>query len=155
MVETVLITGATGFIGACLARKISKTHNVHIILRKDSDTWRIKDIINDLSLHYADLTDGPAVKKIVEAVKPNTIYHLAAYGTYSSQQDCSQIIQSNIIGTLNLLKASEHIGFSIFINTGTSSEYGTKNQPMKETDITEPNTCYGVSKVSQTLLCQH
>jgi nucleoside-diphosphate-sugar epimerase len=155
MPATVLVTGATGFIGACLVHKISKIDNVHIILRKESNIWRIKDIINDLNVHYADLTNLPVVQKIVQKIKPDIIYHLAAYGTYSSQDDCSKIIQTNIAGTLNLLKACEQAGFSVFINTGTSSEYGTKNKPMVESDITEPNTCYGVSKVSQTLLCQH
>src|SRR5581483_3388167 len=65
-----------------------------------------------------------------------------------------EMIETNIIATKNLLFASQDIPYSCFINTGSSSEYGLKRHPMKETDFLEPLSYYAVTKASATLLCQ-
>ncbi len=61
---------------------------------------------------------------------------------------------TNILGTLNLLEAIKTINLQAFINTGTSSEYGYKQLPMKETDLLTPNSFYASSKASISLFCQ-
>ncbi len=150
--KNILVTGATGFVGACLARRLIKNKDkVHIILRQNSNIWRIKDVLKELNLHRADLTDFREIKKI----KPQVIYHLATYGAYPFQKDPKKIFQTNVLGTLNLLNACLEVGFDMFINTGSSSEYGNKSKPMSEKDLLEPNTYYSLAKASQTLLCQH
>lgn len=152
----ILITGATGFVGAnLLKRLVAMGLPVAIIIRKKSDTWRINDIISQVNIFYADLTEAEAVKKAIKAIKPRTIFHLAAYGAYPFQKDPEKIYQTNLLSTLNLMQACSESGFDIFINTGSSSEYGTKNQPMAETDLLEPNSHYAIAKASQTLLCEH
>jgi len=154
--KNILVTGATGFVGACLVRQLIKNKNkVHIILRQNSNIWRIRDILKRLNLHRADLTDSGQVKKIVKKIKPQVIYHLATYGAYPFQKDPKKIFQTNVLGTLNLLNACLEVDFDIFINTGSSSEYGNKSKPMSEKDLLEPNTYYSLAKASQTLLCQH
>ncbi|MFA6322244.1 MAG: NAD-dependent epimerase/dehydratase family protein [Candidatus Buchananbacteria bacterium] len=155
MAKTVLITGATGFVGAYLANKIAKNDNVHIIIRRNSDTWRLNSIIKNLNTHYADLTNPIDVDVAIQAINPEIIYHFAAYGTAASQNDFQQIIKANTLGTFNLFQACKKINFPIFINTGSSSEYGKKNKLMQEADLLEPNTGYGIAKASQTLLAQH
>lgn len=64
------------------------------------------------------------------------------------------MIDLNIQGTFNLLLASKDINYDIFINTGSSSEYGLKSKPMKENDLLEPVSFYAATKASATLLCQ-
>jgi len=64
------------------------------------------------------------------------------------------MIETNVRGTLNLLMASKNINYKMFINTGSSSEYGIKNKPMNEEDHLEPISFYAATKASTTFLCQ-
>lgn len=152
--KNILITGATGFVGANLVCRLVKGKNkIHIILRRNSDTWRINNILKRLNLHYADLSNALGIEKVVQKIKPQIVYHLAAYRNYL--EESRENLETNIFGTLNLLEACNKRGYDIFINTGSSSEYGTKSKPMSEKDLLEPNSYYAVAKAGQTLLCQH
>lgn len=149
----ILITGATGFLGAVLARKLCEKENVHILTRPKSDCWRLKDISGQITRHDADLRDTEAVEKTINKIKPDGIFHLAAHGGFADQKDKNSIISSNFSGTVNLLRACEKTGFRFFINAGTSSEYGVKNRPMREDDVLHPLGDYAVSKAAATLYC--
>jgi len=151
-----LITGGTGFIGSLLVRRlVSNNEEVHLIIRKESKLWRIQDIADKIMCHTSDLSDADALKKIIEKIKPSIIYHLATYGAYAYQDEADRIIKTNILGTWNLLKAIADLNYELFVNTGSSSEYGFKQFPMRETDLLEPASYYAVTKCSQTLLCYH
>jgi len=151
-----LITGASGFIGSVLLRRlVEQKQKVHLILRKESKTWRIADLLDKVTIHYSDLSKVTELVEIVKKAKPNIIYHLATNGAYSYQKDANQIIGTNILGTWNLLQACNTVNYDLFVNTGSSSEYGSKQFAMRETDIVEPNSYYAVTKCAQTLLCSH
>lgn len=151
-----LVTGASGFIGSLLTRRlIANGEDVHIIIRKGSAVWRIQDLLGKVKSHVSDLSDTERLSKIINDVSPSVIYHLAAYGAYPYQSEPDKIIQTNILGTWNLLKAAARVDYELFVNTGSSSEYGFKNEPMKETDLLEPASYYAVTKSSQSLLCMH
>jgi nucleoside-diphosphate-sugar epimerase len=154
-VKTVLITGATGFVGSCLTHKlVNVNYDIHIIKREQSDIWCIKDILNRVESHNVDLVDRNGLEKLVKNIRPEIIFHTATYGGYPFQRDVDTIIQTNIIGTVNLVNACSKNGFDIFVNTGSSSEYGIKSKPMSEEDLLEPINSYGVSKGAETLFCQ-
>ncbi len=157
MMKTAFITGATGFIGTNLTRELlARNFNVHIVARIASSMWRLQDIKGKIKLHNMDILEEKKLTSVVKQINPNYIFHLAAYGAYPRMQtDEKKILQTNIIGTHNLLTATLDIPYSCFINTGTSSEYGIKDKPMKESDVLEPNMTYGVAKAATTLLCQH
>lgn len=153
--KSFLITGATGFIGANLTRHlVGGDAKVHILTRQESNKWRIQDIIHKVSEHQVDLLDYERLRKIVFTIKPNIIFHCAAYGGYPFQQEVNKIMETNILGTLNLLNALSAVGHECFVNTGSSSEYGLKSKPMSEEDLLEPINAYGVSKAAVTLFCQ-
>jgi len=153
--KKILVTGATGFVGANIARYFSgRGADVAILTRRDSDKWRINDILKEVSVYPADLLDERAVRKAVAHIKPAIILHTAAHGGYQRQKDAKRIFDVNFTGTVNLLTACKETGFELFVHTGSSSEYGLKTRPIKEDDTLEPVTDYGVSKAASTLYCR-
>ncbi len=154
--KRILLTGGAGFVGSVLARHLVHAgHDVHLVLKSSSGKWRIADLFDDLQTHEADLRDEDSIKRAVNEIKPEVIYHLATHGAYSSQNDSEAILQANFYGTWNLLKASASTDYEVFANTGSSSEYGFKDEAMRESDLLEPNSYYAVAKCGQSLLCQH
>jgi nucleoside-diphosphate-sugar epimerase len=151
-----LVTGAAGFVGAVLTRRLlSDGHDVHTVSKSSTAQWRLGGLEPDLQQHQVDLRDEDGVRSVVASIRPEVIYHLATHGAYPSQTDADGIIQTNIVGTWNILKALGHIDYEVFVNSGSSSEYGFKDYAMRETDLLEPNSYYSVAKCAQTLLCQH
>lgn len=153
--KTVLITGGTGFIGSNLIRAAIKAKaDINIITRKTSDKWRINSILNGLNEYKVDLVDYENLSRIVKDIQPSIIFHSATYGGDPSQNDLKKIFDANFMGTANLLNCCKDVGFDLFVNTSSSSEYGIKSSPMNENDILKPVNDYGVSKVAGTLYCQ-
>jgi nucleoside-diphosphate-sugar epimerase len=153
--ERVLITGGSGFIGACLARdRIAAGHDVHLVLRPEAKTWRLAGLEERYTRHAADLCDAPAVRRAVESCRPDVIYHLAAHGAYPFQRARAAILATNLQGTANLLDALDGHDYRAFIHTGSSSEYGHTDGPMREDGVLAPRTDYAVTKAAATLLCQ-
>lgn len=154
--KRIIITGAAGFIGANLTRRLLREgYDIHLLLRHGFKNWRILDVVNDVNIHKIELCDDRAVKSIVEIIKPDWIFHLAAYGSYPSETDFHTMVHTNIRSTANLVEACAKTGFEIFVNTGTSSEFGFKDHPPSEKEFLEPNSPYAVTKSSQTLFCQY
>ena len=154
--ERFFITGATGFIGACLARKLADLGcDVHLLTRENANRWRLRDVENAFTFHVGDLTDAGGLRKIVSKVRPTVVYHLGVHGAYPFQTDADETIRTNVFGSWNLLKACSGIDYKVFVNTGSSSEYGSKTHAMRETDVLEPDSYYAVAKSAQTLVCRH
>jgi nucleoside-diphosphate-sugar epimerase len=153
--QRTLVTGASGFIGACLARDlIAGGREVHVVLRKESPRWRLDGLEGQYAAHEADLRDLPAVRRAVDACRPEVIYHLAAHGTLAGQHDRAAVFASNLAGTCNLLEALAGRDYQMLVQAGSSSEYGHYSRPMREDDRLQPRTDYAVSKAASTLLVQ-
>jgi nucleoside-diphosphate-sugar epimerase len=125
-----------------------------LLLRAESQTWRLAGLEGRFIPHWADLRDGPALRRVVAASNPEVIYHLATHGAYPRQNDRAAILATNLLGTANLLDALDGHDYRMLVNAGSSSEYGHKTGPMHETDRLEPRSTYGVTKAAATLLCQ-
>ena len=152
----VLVTGSTGFIGANLARRLVRDgHDVHLLVRPRDTRWRIQEILDVVTLHECSLQEGELVEHLVTTIDPEWVFHLAAYGAYSSQRDVQSIVTTNFNGTVNLVEACLKTGFESFVNAGTSSEYGYADHAPLESDLPEPNSCYAATKAAATLYCRY
>lgn len=154
----VLITGITGFAGSHLAEfLLSKKYEVHGIERWRSKTENIDGFKDRIVLHECDIKDYHSVKKVIESVLPEKIFHLAAQSFVPTSWNApSETITTNVIGELNIFEAVKELKINPWIQIACSSEeYGMvyENEvPIKETNPLRPLSPYGVSKVAQDLL---
>ena len=142
----ILITGAAGFIGANLTRKLIKTGNeINILIKETSNLWRINDVVSNCNVHKIDLKKVEDVRNVVKEVNPEIVYHCAGHGIYPSQKDSAEIFSTNILGTFNLLDAlNENNNLHRLVNLGSFFEY-----------LTNPTDPYTISKITQTKLAEH
>jgi len=154
----VLVTGASGFIGSHLTRRlVAEGAEVHALTPAVSSVYpgRLLDLRDKIKLHEANITDRSAMDAVARDVRPSIIFHLAAYTHVGkSWQRVDECVQSNVQGTVNLLKALEPVGYDRFINTGTSEIYGDIDVPFREDAQVNPISPYSVSKYAAERYCR-
>lgn len=154
--KRIIITGATGFVGANLAHRLCRDgHEVHILVREKYTPWRIESIRSEIRLHVTDFSQAERLSALVREIQPHWIFHLAAYGGYSDQTDLHKMIQTNFISTVNLVESCLKTGCESFVHIGSSSEYGVKDHAPSEKEYLVPNSHYAVTKASATLFCTY
>lgn len=145
--KRILVTGATGFIGSHLIRRlVSEKAKVYALCRRDANTWRIKDCLSRLNLVEGDITDKESLISTVQQIRPQKCFHLAAYGVNQPEADLHQAIQTNVIGTFNLIQALLGMEIECVVTFGTSYEYGGTNGAISEDSAVNPNNLYSASK---------
>lgn len=151
-----LVTGAGGFIGSHLVKRLlDEGAQVHILLKGNESTWRIKDHLDRLVVWEADITDLTSLQSIIPRVNPQLIFHLAALVDVSrSWNRVVPMTNTNLLGTINLLTALEQSCFETFVHTGSSEEYGNTPSPCREDQRESPISPYSFSKLSSTHFCQ-
>lgn len=151
MPRRTLVTGAGGFVGANLCRRLLLAgHEVHALVRPGATPWRLEEVREDLSLHEIELRDVTALERVLNEARPEWIFHLAAHGAYSWQVDVDQIFATNTMVTAHLVELLCARGFESFVQAGSSSEYGFKDHAPGELEWIEPNSAYAVSKAAAT-----
>lgn len=154
--KRVLVTGGSGFVGANLVRRLlSDGHDVYLLLRAEHQPWRLDEIISDCRPIRGDLTILESVREAVATAKPEQVFHLAAYGAYSSQIGFAQMVAVNLLGSANLIQCCAESGVRFLANVGSSSEYGYKTRVAREDDLLEPNSHYAITKAAATHYCRY
>ncbi len=156
----VLITGITGMVGSHLAEYILDKQplvEVHGLIRWRSPLDNIKNICSKITLHQAELRDLNSLVVLLKKVKPDRIFHLAAQSYVTTSFDApADTLNTNIIGTTNLLDAVRITGIDPKIHICSSSEvYGQVTEdeiPIKETNVFRPASPYAVSKVGEDMI---
>ena len=153
-----LITGITGQDGSYLAELLlQKEYEVHGIVRRialEDPThrlWRINHLLDRIMLHSASLESYASIFNVVEKVKPDECYHLAAQSFVSySFEDAFSTLNTNINGTLYILSAiMEKAPDCKFYFAGSSEMFGkVKETPQNEDTPFYPRSPYGISKVA-------
>jgi GDPmannose 4,6-dehydratase len=149
-----LITGINGQDGSYLAELLlSKNYEVHGIIRRTStnNLNRIQHILSKITLHYGDLSDSLSLIKIIQNVKPDEIYNLAAQSdvkvSFSTPEYTADI---DALGTLRLLEACRICGIDKtvkFYQASTSELFGKVEAfPQSETTPFHPYSPYAIAK---------
>jgi len=158
MKKKALITGITGQDGSYLAEfLLEKGYEVHGIVRRVAledpifRLWRINHIVDRIHLHSASLESYASIFDVIEKVKPDECYHLAAqsFVSYSFEDEFSTI-HSNINGTHYVLSALKHKAPDCKFYFAASSEMfgNVKETPQNEDTSFNPRSPYGISKVA-------
>lgn len=153
-----LITGITGFVGSHLAEFLLnegiEVYGIHRWRSKDNNIEKIRP---DIKLQEADLLDAHSLYAIVEKVKPDYVFHLAAQSyVVSSWASPVNTLEINVIGSANLFEAVRNAKLNTPIQIACSSEeYGMvfpNEVPIKETNPLRPLSPYAVSKIAMDYL---
>ena len=166
MRKIALITGITGQDGSFLAELlIEKNYEVHGLLRRSSsfNTGRIEHLyleewVRDMkkeraiNLHYADMTDSSSLIRVIQSIKPDEIYNLAAQSHVKVSFDVPEYTaETDGVGTLRLLEAVRILGMekkTRIYQASTSELFGLVQEvPQKETTPFYPRSPYGVAKL--------
>ena len=159
MSKVALITGITGQDGSYLSELLlSKGYKVHGIVRRVAledeihRLWRIRKILDDVTLHAGSLESYASLFNIILKIKPNEVYHLAAqsYVGYSFEDEFSTL-NANINGTHYLLSAVKEFTHSNvkFYFAASSEMFGKVSEtPQNENTPFNPRSSYGISKMT-------
>jgi len=163
-----LITGITGQDGAYLAEfLLNKDYEVHGIKRRASsfNTSRIDHLYQDphvndrdFILHYGDLTDSTNLIRIMQQVRPDEVYNLAAQSHVAvSFESPEYTANADALGTLRLLESIRILGLekkTRFYQASTSEMFGKVQEvPQTETTAFYPRSPYGAAKVYAYWMC--
>lgn len=159
-ISKVLITGIAGSGGSYLAEYICKNHShvkIHGLAYSRSTRKNLEGILNKVIPHEADLMDFGSVFSVLEEVRPDVIFHLAAFANVRASFDTpNSFLSNNILGTSNLFEAVRLARLDPIIQLCSTSEvYGQvepNDVPIKEDAPMKPASPYAVSKATQDLL---
>lgn len=158
----ILITGITGMVGSHLAEYVLRDHpqvEVHGLVRWRSPLDHVRGILPRIHLHEAELRDLHSLVRLLDTVRPERIFHLAAQSYVSASfRAPADTLHTNVIGTTNLLDAIRLVGIDPMVHICSSSEvYGqvtADEVPIREGNALRPASPYAVSKVGEDMVAQ-
>jgi GDPmannose 4,6-dehydratase len=153
MAKRAIITGITGQDGSYLAELLlEKGYEVVGVVRRSSapDLWRIRHLLDRITLRPGDLLDQLSLVRIVDDVRPHELYNLAAMSFVPASWDQPMLTgEFNSLGVTRVLDAIRQVDTSIRFYQASSSEMFGKVREVPQTELTPfyPRSPYGVSKV--------
>jgi nucleoside-diphosphate-sugar epimerase len=148
--KRVLVTGATGFIGSHLARRlVVHGAEVAVFMRASSDPCLLADVLDRVAVYEVDICDQDSVSTAMAQICPDVVFHLAAIGMSEPFVSPPVAVRVNVQGTLHLLEAAHQCGVRRFVHSGTAYEYGdTANDDATNREVLDPVNTYAASKAA-------
>jgi UDP-glucose 4-epimerase len=148
----VLITGASGFVGAAVVRAaVAGGHEVAALFRPNGSTERLAALSGQFVPVPVDLSDNRGVIAALARCRPEAIVHTAWWGVANGDRFDANQYEQNIAASSALVTAAGDIGVKHFVGLGSQGEYGAGSE-MKEEVLPAPTTLYGASKVAALFL---
>jgi nucleoside-diphosphate-sugar epimerase len=154
--ERVLVTGAAGFIGSQLARRLlALGHEPIGIVRPGGDLWRLQDLGDSVALQSLTLVGADLRELRADAIEGgvSVVYHLGATGLDPAAADPATVLETNVLGTMRALEAAKALGARRFVYCGSCFEYGPGSR-LAEDALLDPVSEYGVSKLASAALAR-
>jgi UDP-glucose 4-epimerase len=156
-IKNVLVTGGAGFIGSNLVdRLLNEGYNVTVIDNESSDANEEFYWNKNANNYKYNICDYVMCSDVFNKHKPDVVFHIAAEARIQPCiLDPLKAVETNVVGTANMLELCRKYGVKRFIYSSTSSAYGLTNEPPLVEDM--PNDClnpYSVSKVGGEDLCK-
>ena len=152
--SAVLVTGATGFVGAHLVRRLVEDGaNVHILCREASNFWRLEGVLPRITRHLAPVEDAATIREVFRKVRPGSVYHLAAAAMIAGE-GAAGVIPVDLAGTINVLDACVENDVVSVVVTGDSFEYAPSGTPLSEAGCCRPENLHGIAKLGATFHAQ-
>lgn len=145
----IFLTGGTGFIGSHTARALVRegSHDVAVLVRPGTDTWRLADIASRLTMIEGDLHSPEDCRADLERFAPEAVGHLAWCGVLGADRDDVRQ-DDNTQATLACVRLAHNAGARRWIGMGSQAEYGPLTSRVDETAPTRPATRYGHAKLA-------
>lgn len=159
----ILVTGANGFIGHHLCRKLIENNFSVKAISRSAKPVRLQSLLNksEFAMHVGDITDRSFIESLFIKTKIDAVFHLAIEAAspepFSSLPQ-SRLYQTNVAATANLLHSALNNGVSSWIQSSTMSVYDFENPeylPVDEKHPTIPKTAYGLTKLLADEICQY
>ena len=157
----ILVTGAGGFIGSHLVEAlVEKGASVRAFIRYNSrnDVGALslvpKEVVDHVEIEFGDLRDLPSVQEVIKGI--SYVFHLGALISIPySYINPADVVETNVIGTMNVLLAARNSGVERVIHTSTSEVYGTAlHVPIDENHPLQAQSPYSASKIGADKLVE-
>jgi nucleoside-diphosphate-sugar epimerase len=148
-----VITGAAGYLGSALARRLRTHTTVHALVHPRTDAARL-DGLTDILVHRVDLADPVATARVLAGIGSASVLHAAAPRGHAWSGRRTALWRDSVLATTSLLDALDQVGAERLVHLGSSLAYGPSARPLREDDPLAPVTPRGAAKAAASLAVQ-
>lgn len=151
----VFLTGATGFLGSHVVEFLLRdATEVAILMRPESDPWRLGGPRSQVRVVHGDLSDSSAWAAALARFAPDVFLHLGWHGVGNAHRNDERQIDANVLASVATARLAKQVGCRAWVGLGSQAEYGPQSQTISESASTNPTTVYGAAKLAACHLCR-